>query len=287
MTLLSRALILCLGLALPVGLNAQSPALQHASPYKKEALNSTDVSQYWVSEKFDGVRGYWDGTQLLTRQGYRIHAPAWFTAPLPAVPMDGELWMGRNTFSRLSAAVRRTVVDDSYDQEWRNIRYMIFDLPKHEGRFSERVEAMRTLTADANTPWLQTIRQYRVESETQLMTELQRVVDAGGEGLMLHHQDAVYKSGRTDSLLKLKRWDDAEGKVIAHLPGKGKYNGMMGALLLETPEGLQFRLGTGFTDDQRRNPPAIGEWVTFKFTGYTKKGKPRFASFLRIRSGFK
>lgn len=109
------------------------------------------------------------------------------------------------------------------------------------------------------------------------------VVRGGGEGLMLHRADAPWLFGRGDALVKLKPWQDAEARVVAHVGGRGKYEGMLGALLVETPEGRRFRLGTGFTDAQRRDPPAVGAAVTYRYRGYTSSGLPRFASFMRVR----
>jgi DNA ligase-1 len=118
------------------------------------------------------------------------------------------------------------------------------------------------------------------------MKMLDDIVEKGGEGLMLHRADSLYHSGRSDDLLKLKPWQDAEATVIKILPGKGKFKGMMGALLVTDKMGREFRIGTGFSDEMRQNPPEVGTVITYKFTGTTKKGLPRFASFLRVRQQF-
>ena len=99
---------------------------------------------------------------------------------------------------------------------------------------------------------------------------------------MLHRADSRYRAERTDDLLKLKPHQDAEARVIAHLPGNGKYENMLGALQVQRPDGLQFRVGTGFTDEQRRHPPPVGTWITYTYHGLTAKGMPRFARFLRV-----
>ena len=115
------------------------------------------------------------------------------------------------------------------------------------------------------------------------MAQLDRMVKEGGEGLMLHRGDAPYRAARNDDLLKVKTHEDAEARVVGHVPGQGRHAGRMGALQVETPEGVRFRLGTGFTDAQREQPPALGTWVTYRFRGVSAKGVPRFASFLRVR----
>ena len=135
----------------------------------------------------------------------------------------------------------------------------------------------------ANLPHLSALAQYRIKDESELTDKLKQVFKHGGEGLMLHRADALYETGRSANLLKLKPYFDAEAKVIAHTAGKGKYTGKLGALLVETPEGIHFKLGTGFTDAQRANPPKIGSTVTYTYKDTTKNGKPKFASFLRVR----
>jgi DNA ligase-1 len=116
-----------------------------------------------------------------------------------------------------------------------------------------------------------------------LQAHLAAVLKAGGEGLMLHRADAPYESGRSDTLLKLKPWLDAEAIVVGHRPGKGKYAGQLGALRVQLPDGRLFSLGTGFTDAQRRAPPPIGATVTYRYRELTASGLPRFASFVRLR----
>jgi DNA ligase-1 len=252
------------------------PRLMLATDYR----GGGDVSNYWVSEKLDGVRGRWDGRQLWTRGGQRISAPAWFTAKWPSAAMDGELWMGRGRFDEVSALVRSIRPNDA---AWRQVRFMVFDLPDHGGLFEARVMRMRTLLLAAGVAWLQPVEQFRMDDAEKLDARLKQVVAAGGEGLMLHHQSARYTAGRSDSLLKYKPFQDAEARVVAHAPGKGKYAGMLGALVVEMPDGRRFRLGTGFTDAQRAEPPAIGSVVTYRYNGLTSKDLPRFARFLRVR----
>ncbi len=238
------------------------------------------VPQYWVSEKLDGVRGRWDGRALWTRAGHPVDAPPWFVEGWPAVPMDGELWIGRGRFDEVSGIVRAGRGEEA---RWRQVRFMVFDLPAHEGPFEARLAALRSLVDEAGVAWLRPVAQERLPDEAALQARLATVAAAGGEGLMLHHRDAPYRPGRSGYLLKLKPHEDAEARVVGHLPGKGKYAGMLGALLVEHADGVRFRLGTGFTDAQRADPPPLGAWVTYRYDGFTSKGLPRFARFLRVR----
>lgn len=252
------------------------PRLMLATTYH----GGLDVSDYWVSEKLDGVRGRWDGQRLLTRAGQPIVPPRWFTAGWPQTAMDGELWIGRGRFDEVSGLVRAGPADD---RAWRKVRFMVFDLPAHGGTFEARVLRMRTLLPAAGIAWLQPVAQFRLANATELEARLKLVAAGGGEGLVLHRRRAHYRIGRSDDLIKYKLYEDAEARVVAHAPGKGKYAGMLGALVMKLPDGRQFRLGSGFTDAQRANPPPIGSLVTYRYNGLTSKGLPRFARFQRIR----
>lgn len=238
------------------------------------------LGDYWVSEKLDGVRGYWDVRQLFTRAGNPVNAPLWFTAGWPEIAMDGELWAGHGRFNEASATVRQLLSDDA---AWREMRFMVFDLPHHPGVFTERLAALQKLGGQWSLPQLQVVAQWRVSDHKALMQQMRSTVNAGGEGLILHRGSSLYRAERNNDLLKVKPWEDAEARVIAQLPGKGKYSGMLGALLVETPAGLRFRLGSGFTDMQRRQPPEVGMQVTYRYRGLHTSGIPRFASFLRVR----
>jgi len=257
----------------------EAPPLILAESYPE----GLDPSAYWVSEKLDGVRAYWDGHQLWFRSGRPIPAPAWFTQGFPSQPLDGELWMGRGNFERLSGIVRKA---EPVDKEWRQVRYMLFELPKAAGTFTARKDRLIQLVGKASVPWLQVVEQFRVADSTALTAMLEKVVAQGGEGLMLHRAEAPYLAGRRDDLLKLKLYLDSEATVVAYLPGKGRHAGRVGALMVQSPEGRRFRLGTGLTDAQRENPPPIGSQVTYRYRGLTEKGQPRFPSFLRVRQVF-
>ena len=253
-----------------------APAVSLAQTYRE----GVDVAAYWVSEKLDGVYAHWDGSVLVSRAGNRFNAPAWFVADFPILPLAGELWMGRGTFDKLSGVVRRQTPDHA---AWRQVRFMVFDLPAHHADFDGRLQRLEEIFATLDSPTIALVEQRPVASHDALMALLDEVVEDGGEGLMLRRAGSFHRAGRSADLLKLKRFDDAEARVVAHLPGKGKYTGMMGALLLEMPDGRRFRVGTGFTDEQRRRPPQLGATVTYKHYGHTSTGLPRFASFLRVR----
>ena len=278
-----RPVLLAFGLlaALAATTARAAPALLLANVYR----DGVDLSAYWVSEKYDGVRGYWTGTRLLTRGGEAIAAPAWFTAGWPDAPLDGELWAGRGRFAHAVSTVRRQTPDDD---AWREMRFMVFDLPAHGGSFDERLPALQALVAAVGRPWVQPVAQQKVASAAQLQVLLARTTATGGEGLMLHRGASRYVGARSDDLLKLKTHLDADARVLAILPGRGRHAGRMGALLVEAEgdggaPGPRFKLGTGFSDAERRDPPAVGSWVSYRFRDRNASGIPRFASFLRVR----
>ena len=275
---LTRAAALAVGVVVlltATALSAAEPELMLAKPYRQ----GVEVGDYWVSEKLDGVRARWDGRRLLSRGGNVFAAPAWFSAGFPAEALDGELWIGRGRYEDVVSVVRRQRPHDG----WREVKFMLFDLPAHGGPFNERVAAMRKLAATVGSPYLDVIEQFRVADHAELLTRLQQVIAAGGEGLMLHHQDARYAGGRSDALLKLKQTADAEAVVLGYRPGKGKYQGMTGSLKVRNADGKVFHVGSGLSDAQRRDPPPVGAVITYRHQGFTKNGLPRFPVFLRVR----
>ena len=253
---------------------SSKPSIQLA----KSVEGTLNITDYLVSEKLDGVRGYWDGQRLLTKSGKQINAPLWFTADFPDVGLEGELWIGRGQFELVSGLVRRKVADDNL---WSKVRFMLFDLPQSPLPFEQRYAVLQQLAKQSSS--LKVITQISLSSEIELYQHLNRIVSEGAEGLMLHRKLAIYTVGRTDNILKLKLKSDADAIVIGYSEGKGKYKGAMGALKVKMADGVIFEIGSGFTDIQRQHPPQIGSLISFYHIGFTNNGVPRFASFWRVR----
>jgi DNA ligase-1 len=262
-----------------ISVKANPPPIQLANIYHSDV----DIKNYFVSEKLDGLRAYWDGKNLISREGNIYNAPKWFIKDFPGETLEGELWIGRGKFEEVSGIVRN---DSDDNQDWQKIHLMIFDLPKHSGTFKERLQAMQDLVKKSHSQYLKVIEQSPIKDQKSLMKHLHEVVKNGGEGLVLHRADALYQTTRNDDLLKLKTFEDAEAKVLSIIEGKGKYQKMMGALLVENEQGIKFKIGGGFSDEMRQNPPPIGTIITYKYYGKTKDSKPRFASFLRVREDY-
>lgn len=269
-----------------VAKNGESPAATPAADQQAPHLllakvwdPSIDPTGWWMSEKYDGLRGYWDGRKLWSRKGNLIHAPDYFQAELPRdIALDGELWIGRGKFEETISIVRSERPDD----RWQKVRLMVLDAPQATGTFEERMKFLRE-TFPAGKRFVQVVTQERCQGMTQLLAERDRVVQQGGEGIMLRQPDSLYDPRRSPTLLKVKPYDDAEATVIAHEAGKGKFAGKLGAIRVRTDDGREFSIGSGFTDAQRESPPPVGAAITYRFRGLTAKGLPRFPSYLRVR----
>ncbi|MCE7582847.1 DNA ligase [Vibrio fluvialis] len=245
-----------------------------------EYHDGINIYEYWQSEKLDGIRAIWNGKQLLTRNGNPIYAPRWFTDPLPDYALEGELWAGRGHF----ALVQQTVLDHApSDEAWRKIDFMLFDMPDAAGDYTKRYYNLIHVVDSASSKHIKYIEHTPVLSEQELLRYLDTLVNENGEGIMLRKVTARYQAGRSNDLLKLKKHQDAEARVVGYKIGNGKYKGLMGSVLVRTDEGTEFYVRTGFSDEQRLNPPEIGSLITYRYNGLTAEGKPRFARFVRVR----
>ncbi|VTR99251.1 DNA ligase [Tuwongella immobilis] len=241
--------------------------------------NAADLSGWWMSEKLDGVRAFWDGKQFLSRQGNFYHAPDWFLDGLPETPLDGELWIARKAFQRTVGIVRR---QDKTDL-WKDVRFLIFDAPQQSGGFEDRLAFVQDLLASRPPKFATALEQQRCRSLEHLREELTRVESLGGEGLMLRQPGSNYEVGRSSTLVKVKTFHDAEAVVIGHQAGLGKHKGRVGALLVRLANGIEFAVGTGLSDREREQPPAIGATITFRYQEFSDAGVPRFPSYVRER----
>jgi DNA ligase-1 len=241
--------------------------------------NAQDLAGWWLSEKLDGVRAYWDGKSLISRLGNRFHAPDWFLEGLPEIPLDGELWIGRKAFQRTVGIVRR---QDQTDL-WKQVRYVAFDAPDVDGAFEGRLAAIRAHVERQGPPYLAAHEHVICTGLDHLRAELARIEALGGEGLMLRQPESRYEVGRSLTLLKVKNFRDAEARVLEQLKGAGRHKGRLGALLVELADGTRFSVGTGFSDAEREAPPPVGSVITFRYQELSDGGVPRFPSFVRMR----
>ncbi len=241
--------------------------------------NETALAGWWMSEKLDGVRAYWDGQRFLSRLGNQYYAPSWFTAGLPNFPLDGELWLARKAFQRTVSVVRRQDQSDA----WKEIRFLVFDAPGHGGSFEDRVGHYHAFIASNKPAYAQALAHVPCTGVDHLRAELARVEALGGEGLMLRRPGSAYEVGRSHSLLKVKSFFDSEARVIGHQDGAGRHRGRLGALLVELQDGTRFAVGSGLTDAERGDPPPLGSIITFRYQELSDGGVPRFPTYVGVR----
>lgn len=242
-----------------------------------EQYQDQDIKGWVMSEKLDGVRGYWNGQHLFSRQGVMLNPPDYFVDNFPPFEIDGELFSERGKFEEIAATVR-----SSNPKGWYKLKLYVFDVPNGKGNLFERLAQLEDYLIQHPHPHIEIIKQIPVQNKEHLHQFLQHILAAGGEGVVVRNPYAPYINGRSSQILKLKALDDEECKVVAHHNGKGKFENKLGAITCENARG-RFRIGSGFKDKDRENPPPIGSIITYKYRGLTNSGKPRFATFWRLR----
>lgn len=245
--------------------------------------SSIDPTGWYISEKLDGVRAYWNGSGFYSRQGNKFSAPNWFTQGLSSFPLDGELFIDRKQFQLTVSIVRSMDKGDS----WKLLKYNVFDAPKETGRFEERLNKAKEWFKKNPSEYVNLLEQIKCKNYEHLQEEFDKIVSLGGEGLILRAPNSLYVDSRSDKMLKFKPFNDAECIVTGYTKGTGKYINSTGALKVELPNGTKFKLGTGLSDKQREKPPKIGSTVTFRYQELTNDGIPRFPVFLRVRRDVK
>ncbi len=263
-------------IARPGAVDKDAPPLLLAHVWDRD----TDLTGWWMSEKLDGVRAYWDGARFISRLGNPFVAPDWFIESLPRdLPLDGELFAGRKRFQRTVGIVRRQDRSDA----WRELAYVVFDAPRIVAPFEDRMRAVEDAMRACDAAHLRAHAHARCEGTAHLRAELARVEAQGGEGLMLRQPGSHYEIGRSTTLLKVKTFKDAEARVVGHVAGAGRHVGRVGALACELPDGTRFSVGTGLSDDERRDPPPVGAVITFRYQELSDDGVPRFPSYVGVR----
>ena len=265
--------VLCCGLILSVPSYASDLMLPDI--YAEQV----NVSGWLMSEKLDGVRGYWNGRQLVSKNGNVFSPPAEFVRDLPPFPVEGEIWGGRGTFEQTVAIVKK----EKPHNGWLQLKLAIFDVPEASGGFTERIAKAEKWFAAHPSVYAFIIRQTTINDPAELQQQLAGIEKLGGEGLIVRKPDALYSAGRSTEILKVKNYQDSEAVVVAHLPGAGRNAGRLGSLLVELDDGRQCKIGGGFSDAERESPPPVGAVITFKYYGKYQSGLPKFPSFLRVR----
>lgn len=259
-----------------------------AKPFNPE---KTDPTGYWLSEKKDGVRVYWNGEAFYSRVGNRFHVPEYFKQCFPKdCHLDGEFFTKRNDFANIVSIVRSFDGDDvgvnsEAKAKWDSVKFCAFDIPSMTNdMFEIRYDALQTLAQKLDPNRFQIVDQVLCTGMTHLQEFMKQITDSGGEGVMLRKAGSLYERKRSSTLLKLKDFYEMDVLVMKHETGKGKHKGVLGALWVQTFDGINFKVGTGLSDEERKSPPAIHSVINVKYTEIIRKsGKPRFPVFNGIR----
>jgi DNA ligase-1 len=238
-----------------------------------------DLTGWWMSEKLDGVRAYWDGRQFLSRKNNIYHAPDWFTAGLPKHPLDGELWIGRKKFQPATDIAR----SQGTPERWKELKFLVFDAPEAKGPFEDRMKFLTDAAPSWKSPFTSLVEHLVCKGNAHLEEELERVVQLGGEGLMVRKPGSHYEKTRSTTILKVKKFLDMEVIVDDYEPGEGRHKGRVGALWVKLSTGVKCKVGTGLKDRDRENPPARGSIITVKYQELTEDGALRFPVYVGPR----
>lgn len=235
---------------------------------------------YLYSEKLDGIRAYWDGEALYSRGGKKLNPPSFFTQNFPPFAIEGELWNKRGEFEGIASIVKSS----KNPKNWEKLKFYIFEVPNQKGGILQRLEVLENYLSTHPAPFIQIIPQLQVSDSKELMQKLDEITKLGGEGLVLRDKNEPYYTGRNQKAMKLKAYLDRECKIISYTQGEGKFTNQVGSIICQD-EDKSFKIGSGMSEDFRKNPPKLGTIITYKYFGLTKKGLPKFPTFLRIREG--
>lgn len=257
-----------------IGLFAEKPNLLLLKSYNSDV----NVTNWLMSEKLDGVRGYWDGKKLISRNGKEFAVPKWFTKDFPPFEIDGELWTKREDFEKVISIVNTQTPHDG----WKDISYQIFEVPNQEGGLLERLSVLEKWLVKNPNEFIKVLSQKVCRGSEHLKQVLDEVESTGAEGLVVRDPNALYVGKRSSSSLKVKSSFDDECVVTGYTKGHGKFEGLVGALVCEW-QGRSLKIGSGLSDEDRKNPPVLDANITFKYNGLTRYGNPKFPVFLRVR----
>jgi len=248
---------------------AVPPALLLANKW----TSNIDPTGWWMSEKLDGIRALWNGKEFISRLGNKFYAPEWFTEGMGNIRLDGELWIGRGKFQETMSVVR----SQGLVKEWRQVKYLVFDMPDSPHKFETRWRAMYKLLLPKHC---EIVKQTQCTGVKHLKECLKLAESLGGEGIMLRQSGSLYDGRRSSTLLKVKNFFDDEATIISYEAGKGRHFGRLGGYECRLKNGKIFNVGSGLTDKERDNPLKIGTKITFAYQELSNDGIPRFPTFV-------
>lgn len=275
---------LCVVLAWIFALDFRDSNLTFKNLDSPESI-AENIESYAISEKFDGVRGIWDGKEMFSKNGKKLAIPPCFAEKLAILELkdgefvEGELWADYGKFAEVSSLARRK---NPTCAEFESVKYLIFNAQLNESSdFLANLSKIQSILESHKTPQIRTITQHKFSSSKELQDFFDAVVAKGGEGVILRDSHTAFK---------LKAQHDAECKIIDYTRGKGRLSGKVGAIVCESladknagiKNGIIFRIGSGLSDEMRTNPPKIGTIITYKFSGVSKNSVPLHTRFWRV-----
>jgi len=248
-----------------------------------------------LSEKFDGYRARWipEKRIFLSRNQKEFIAPEWFKDAMPNVDLDGELFAGREFFQYMGTVRKKVPVDD----EWKKIKYMVYDMPEEDNDFGERIKKLEKVVKDNGSDIVVFAKQIVITSIPQMEKIYKTVLEKGGEGIMMKCPSSQYEDKRSNFMLKYKPSFDSEAVIVDYHMGNGKYDGVLGGFIckpllnydtysiIDPDENHEFSI-SGMDDSIResyKSTHPVGTIITYEYSGKTDSGKPRFPRYLRIR----
>jgi DNA ligase-1 len=249
--------------------------------------------------KLDGIRCIVKSDGMWTRTGKPIiSAPHIFEALKPILEknpdliFDGELYADKyaNDFNAIVSLVKKTkpTAQDLKDSA-KVIEYHIYDLPSHDGTFSQRCAAITEMSIPKCCKRVSTLIVNNSEEVTQ---QYEVYVAQGYEGQMIRLNEK-YENKRSNSLLKHKSFIDEEYTIVGVEEGGGNLTGMVGALVFESKVNKsRFTASVNGGWDYlkqlwkefSKNPKnLIGKEATIKYFNITPDGKPRFPKVVAVR----
>ncbi len=238
----------------------KGPMLSHnldinKNPTKEYFQKNKLGGSWYMSEKFDGIRAIWTGSQLLTRSLRPFtYVPIWFIKQLPmGKVLDGEIYIPDVAFSYFSS-LSVTKQCENVDSKWKKVKYLIFDYPIKNMNFEKRFHILKNIRFKGKQVELikfDKLNEIQKEFD-KINKKFEEVTEAGGEGVMLIRSNSQYESKRSRNSLKYKKEYTGEAVVTDLKEGLGKYRGMLGKLHCVLPNGKRFFCGTGFSDVERK-----------------------------------
>ncbi|MCH9758458.1 MAG: hypothetical protein K0U19_05045 [Proteobacteria bacterium] len=274
----SRYLLWLLLLCLPFGTinTAWAITVPTAEPYLQYA-DDVNLMDYRARAVSAGVRLWWQDGVLVDAADNQFKPPAWFSEGFPEQTIDGVLVANYLDDNAIGRILRATEADEG----WRKLSFVALDLPEADGGFDERQQQLLQFVTQTNLPNLNVAVWSTFSDKSTLQSALDAMYKAGGEGYLLRHKDSDYESDGEELLLALP-YELGEAIIIAHRAGKGEFVGMMGSLEVADDAGGLFVIGTGFSREQRRQPPAVNARIAYKYKGFTSTGKPKTPVFLHV-----